>query len=320
MNSDLTAPVVLFVFNRPDVTTRVFEAIRSAKPTRLFLVADAPRNDGDRAKCDEVKSIIEKVDWPCDVKRNYSEVNMGCDPRVASGIEWVFEHADRAIFLEDDCLPHPSFFRFCSDLLSKYENDTDVMHISGDNFQKGNKKFICNESYYFSTIAQSWGWATWKRAWERYDKDMIAWPQVKREGQFEKIFGNKAQAEYWETLFQKFYDKKRINWDGRWTFACFRTGGLSIMPKVNLISNIGFGGSATHTTQAGHKFANLPTYEMEFPLVHPKNRSINKNADSYTMKQVFGVNENFKQWVKWKLKSLFPKPYQYAKNLFHKTS
>lgn len=318
MNNSLKTPVVLFAFNRPDITERVFDEIKKAKPEKLFLVLDGHRNEADKQKCDAVKKILENVDWECDVHRNYSNINMGCDPRVASGIDWVFQNADRAIFFEDDCLPHQSFFRFCDELLEKYKDDKEIMHISGDNFQDGNGRFKCEESYYFSAISQSWGWASWRRAWQLYDADMKRWPEFKRENKFKKIFRNKAVITYWDTLLQKFYDKKRINWDGRWTFACFANGGLSIMPRVNLISNIGFGNNATHTKQQKHKFNSLPTYPVDFPLIHPKEKKINYVAEEYTMKQVFGVNENLKQRIKWWLKSILPKPYYYLKNLYYK--
>lgn len=318
MKNTINTPVVLFVFNRPDITQRVFNEIRKVKPEKLFLIADGPRDENDRQRCNEVRKIIENVDWECVVYKNYSDINMGCDPRMISGIDWVFQNTDRAIFFEDDCLPHPSFFQFCEELLEKYKDDKQIMHISGDNFQTGNKKFKCEESYYFSTIAQCWGWATWKRAWQLQDKDLKKWPTVKYEKKINIIFHDKAVVAFWETLFQKFYSKQRTNWDGQWTFACFANDGLSIMPKINLISNIGFGENATHTKQARHKFANLETCPMRFPLIHPVKKTVDDIADSYTMKQVFGVNENFKQEIKWYLKSIFPKPYCFLKNLYYK--
>ena len=318
MDNPIKSPVALFVFNRPDVTRRVFEQVRMAKPENLFVVVDGPRNEADKQKTDQVKKIVENVDWKCQVFKNYSDTNMGCDVRIATGINWVFQNVDRAIFLEDDCLPHPSFFRFCDELLEKYKNDPKIMHISGDNFQHENKKFICNESYYFSRISQSWGWATWKRAWLLQDKDMKRWPETKSSNLLGKIFHDKAIVAYWEDLLQKFYDKKRINWDGQWTFACFVNNGLCIMPKVNLISNIGFGDGATHTRQHNHKFSNLPVSAIKFPLTHPDKKMVNHQAEDYTMKWFFGVNESWKQRVKWYIKSLFPVPYNFLKRIYHK--
>lgn len=318
MDNTIKTPIAFFVFNRPNITQKVFNEIRKAKPEKLFLVADGPRNQAEKQKCDDVKKIIGNVDWKCEVYKNYSVINMGCDPRIASGINWVFQNTDRAIFLEDDCFPNQSFFRFCDELLEKYKDDKEIMHISGDNFQTGNKKFKCKEDYYFSTISQSWGWATWKRSWNLYDKDLKRWPEAKKSNLLGKIFDDKAYADYWENLLQKFYERQRVNWDGRWTFACFVNRGLCIMPKVNLISNIGFGESATHTKQQKHKSANLPTYPIEFPLTHPDKKTTNQIADDYTMKQFFGVNENLKQTIKWWLKSMFPAPYRYLKNLHYR--
>ena len=178
--------------------------------------------------------------------------------------------------------------------------------------------FAPNESYYFSRISQSWGWATWKRAWLLQDKDMKRWPEAKSSNLLGKIFHDKAIVAYWEDLLQKFYDKKRINWDGQWTFACFVNNGLCIMPKVNLISNIGFGDGATHTRQHNHKFSNLPVSAIKFPLTHPDKKMVNHQAEDYTMKWFFGVNESWKQRVKWYIKSLFPVPYNFLKRIYHK--
>ena len=163
-----TAPVLLIIFNRPDTTARVFEAIRAARPTELYIAADAPRENRseDKRLCEEAKKITEKIDWPCEVHRLYQEKNLGCKRGPIASITWFFENVEAGIILEDDCVPHPSFFAFCSELLEKYADDKRIMHVSGNNFQFG--KMRGDASYFFSEYTLSWGWATWRRAWQRF--------------------------------------------------------------------------------------------------------------------------------------------------------
>ncbi len=131
---NLTTPVAFIIFNRPDTTSKVFEAIKQAKPKKLLVIADGPRinKPGEAEKCKQTRAITEQIDWDCEVLRNYSENNLGCRNRVSSGIDWVFENVDEAIIIEDDCLPNPSFFRFCQELLGKYRNNDEIFLISGN--------------------------------------------------------------------------------------------------------------------------------------------------------------------------------------------
>ena len=146
----LTTPVAFIIFNRPDTTRIVFEEIKKAKPEKLLIIADGPRNNkpGEKERCAETRAIVENIDWECEVLRNYSDKNMGCKNRVASGLNWVFENVEEAIILEDDCLPDQSFFRYCQELLEKYRDDKRIMLIAGDNmlFENNKQKY----SYYFS--------------------------------------------------------------------------------------------------------------------------------------------------------------------------
>lgn len=315
MDKILTTPIAFVIFNRPDTTRRVFEAIRKIRPSQLLIIADGARNKDEWAKCNEVRTITENIDWECRVLRNYSEINLGCKKRVSSGIDWVFENVDRAIILEDDCLPHESFFYYCEELLEKYNNNPRIMHISGDNFQAKNIKFIYNESYYFSVIAQIWGWATWRRAWKLYDLDMNSWPQIKASGALKNTLHSDAVVDRWSYLFQQHYENKINSWDGQWTYACLINNGLCIMPKVNLISNIGFGKDATHSKTETHEFANIPTCEIEIPLTHPRDIVANIEADKYTQSYVFTVNRYWGQKIRWFFKSVFPRSYHLLKKI-----
>lgn len=179
--STFHTPVAFMIFNRPEKTARVFAEIRKARPTQLFIVADGPRTEQEKEKTDATRAVTEHIDWECEVKRNYSDVNVGCKMRVSSGISWIFENVENAIILEDDCVPEQSFFPYCQELLERYKDDTRIMHISGDNFEWGRTgNFESDASYYFSRIPHVWGWATWRRAWNLYDINMTSWPECRR--------------------------------------------------------------------------------------------------------------------------------------------
>jgi hypothetical protein len=257
------------MFNRPQLTSRIFEEIRRARPSKLLVVADGPRADrpGEAARCAETRRIIEGVDWPCEVLTNYSETNLGCKRRVSSGLDWVFEEVEEAIILEDDCLPDPTFFRFCSELLEKYRDDQRIFHISGNHFRSTGE--ANPNSYYYSRYSFIWGWASWRRAWKHYDVEMKLWPFIRQGKWIGTLFDSESAVDSWTREFQNVYDGKVDTWDYQWALACWANGGLSIRPRGNLISNIGFTPDATHTTDADNTSANIPTEPMEFPLRHP---------------------------------------------------
>ncbi|WP_378953212.1 glycosyltransferase family 2 protein [Pelosinus sp. sgz500959] len=294
----LTTPIVLIIFNRPTVTQQVFNEIRRARPTKLLVIADGPRPDmkDDVQKCTAVRNIIDQVDWECQVLRNYSDVNLGCKRRVASGLDWVFGMVEEAIILEDDCLPHPTFFPFCQELLKRYRDDQRIMTISGNNFQYGQRR--SSYSYYFSRYAHVWGWATWRRAWKYYQVDMSLWPEVRtgqwlfdilgsmraniKSGQCHfDVMGSMKAIEYWYKIFDYTYAGKIDTWDYQLIFASWLQNGLHILPNINLVSNIGFGADATHTKVAG-KCTNIPAEAVVFPLQHPTFMVRDAAADDYT--------------------------------------
>lgn len=265
----MKTPLVFLVFNRPDTTKLVFETIRKARPAKLFLVADGPRPDrsGEAEQCALVRSILEGVDWPCNVQKNYSDVNMGCKRRISSGLDWVFSNVEEAIILEDDCLPDTSFFLFCEDLLDRYRQDERIGHISGVNFQFGARR--PQESYYFSRYPHVWGWATWRRAWQDYDVEVKDWPEVRNENKFNHLFADKRLARRWGSIFTEVHEGMIDTWDYQWVFSNMVNNRLSITPHYNLVSNIGFGDQATNTRKKGIT-AEIPTSQMEFPLQPPR--------------------------------------------------
>ena len=285
----MKTPVVFIIFNRPDTTEKVFQAIRQAQPPKLLVIADGARSDrpGEAAKCAATRAVIDRVDWKCEVLTNYSDVNLGCKARVSSGLNWVFDLVESAIILEDDCLPHPSFFLFCEKLLNYYREDERIMVISGNNFQSGQQR--TNYSYYFSRYNHCWGWASWRRAWQHYDVEMKLWPQIRDNHWLKFMFNEPSAARYWQKIFQATYDENVDSWAYRWTFACWLQSGLTIIPQVNLVSNIGFGSQGTHTTFK-NAFANLPVAEIDFPLQHPPFILCHIQADNFTQKNIFDKN------------------------------
>ena len=273
----LETPVALFLFNRPAETARVFAEIRRARPRRLLLIGDGPRasHPQDVERCAAARAIVEQVDWPAEVLTNFAAENLGCQARVASGLAWVFEHNPAAIILEDDCLPHPAFFPYCEELLARYADDAQVLSIAGTNLLVETPPVA---SYDFSRYTMIWGWASWRRAWAHYDVEMGAWPHLRELGWLEEVLGDSRAAAYWRDIFQSSVEQ-RHTWDYAWQFACWRAGGLTIHPGVNLVSNIGFGAQATHTTKADDTLANRPTAAIEFPLRHPAAISANVARD-----------------------------------------
>jgi hypothetical protein len=222
------------------------------------------------------------------VKTLFRKKNLGCGKAVSQAINWFFENEEMGIILEDDCLPHPSFFRFCQDLLDYYRNDQRIMAISGDNFQFGRKR--TEYSYYFSRYNHIWGWATWRRAWQYYDFKMRLWQEIRDGNWLESILGKTQAVKYWTKIFQTYYDGKIDTWDYPWTFACWIQNGLTILPNVNLVSNIGFGEDATHTSSSKSRAANLGVQEMNFPLKHPPFLMRHVEADDFTQRNDYNLS------------------------------
>lgn len=310
-------PVAFIIFNRPEKTSRVFKEICKARPKQLFIIADGPRTDEERALTDAVRKVVEHIDWPCEVFRNYSDINLTCAVRPPSGVSWVFEHVDRAIFLEDDCLPQQSFFKYCTELLEYYKDDERVMHIGGNNMHQKNPYYVCPESYSFSISPDLWGWATWRRAWKHYDIELKHWPEVEKQGLLKNVFADNAVRDKWERLFRLYHAGKVNSWDGQWAFACFINRGLTIVPKRNLITNIGVDADSTHKYLPNDQGANLPSFPIETPLIHPFAILPNAVNDAYTFKHIHGVNKYLRQRVIWFFKSHFPRLYRLLRSLYH---
>lgn len=282
MNSFKT-PILLMIFNRPANTKKVFEAIEVAKPNKLYVAADGPRinNQEDEILITETRKIIELINWPCELFTLFRDENLGARYACTTAIDWFFEQEEEGIILEDDCVPNSGFFKFCSELLEKYRYDPRIMHISGTNLQFGNKRG--NASYYFSSIPAVWGWASWRRVWKNYDPEMEMFEQFEQENQMINIFNDKKIAKWVTDMARLIYEKKIIAWDYPLGFYVIINNGLSIVPNVNLVSNIGFGNQSTHTKDNSHAHANIPVQNIEENLIHPKFFIPNKSADLFQL-------------------------------------
>lgn len=256
-NSDFKTPVLLIAFNRPETTARVFDIIRKVRPRELFFALDGSRDNrpDDKERIAQTQALIKQIDWPSEVQTLFQEKNLGSGLGPVTAINWFFETVSEGIILEDDCIPDPSFFYFCQELLDYYRDSEKVMHISGDNFQNGKKRG--DASYYFSKYTHNWGWATWRRAWKHNDFEMLP-PEARRH-----------------------------IWDKQWLKSVERQGGLAILPNVNLVTNIGSGEGATHTSQEANPYLHLLSQSMTFPLVHPKTIHRDVWADLYTYRTLF---------------------------------
>lgn len=300
----LETPVALFVFNRPDTTRRVFAEIAAARPMQLLLVADGPRPNRveDVRRCDEVKRIISAVDWPCRVETNFSDENLGCRRRMISGLNWVFSMVEEAIILEDDCLPSSSFFRYCAELLGRYRNCLQIGIISGYNPLTEPCPTAC--SYSFTKMVSIWGWATWRRTWEKYDENMSTWPAIK-DTMLNDLWPDRQHREYWTKTLETMYSGAGPNtWDYQLLFKSWAENWLNIVPARNLIQNIGFGTDATHTKRVPS--LSILSENITFPLLDPPQIVEWSDHPRLIQREIYNPNllDRIKRAIRFKLKVL----------------
>ncbi|MCP4953673.1 MAG: glycosyltransferase family 2 protein [Proteobacteria bacterium] len=283
----LNTAILFLIFNRPDTTERVFEAIRNARPTRLYVAADGPRKDRNLGieKVRQAREIATAVDWPCEVKTLFRKENLGCKKAVSEAITWFFENEEQGIILEDDCLPHPDFFNYCEVLLQYYVNDERVSVITGNNFQSGERRG--DATYYFSKYNHCWGWATWRRAWKHYRGDLPFWPEWQVSDDWQKKLTDRVERKYWKKIFDSVRAGEIDSWAYPWTASIWFHGGLTATPNVNLVSNIGFGADSTHTASLNSPLAEMATEPLG-ELQHPTTVARDANADRYVFDDHFG--------------------------------
>lgn len=259
-------PIIFLIYNRPDITKQTLKMISTYQPECMYVVADGPKNSQDNELCNQTRALFDNLDWDCKVFKNFADTNLKCGVRVSSGISWAFETCDKAIILEDDCLPDSTFFRFCEELLEKYEDNPRIGIISGTQRQIN---LDIKESYYFSKLPNIGGWATWKRTWQTYDFNMSNWPKYRKILWLFKQTGSLAYARKRRKINDKVYNGQIDTWAYQFTFMSWQQNLINISPKSNLISNIGFDSRATHITDPSHKYSANPTIPIEFPLIHP---------------------------------------------------
>ncbi len=271
-------PILLMVFNRPEKTRRLLKQLSKIKPYHIYVGADGPRSESEQAKTDEVRAIIEQeLTWPCEVRQLYRERNLGCRGACSSAISWFFEQVERGIILEDDIDPSLAFFRYCEELLDYHEESEQVLHISG---YQAHGSPDASDSYFYSSFPRVWGWATWRRAWKKYNDDLpplADWSQS-------TAFGEAVENPYFRAFWQLIIEKVQLpnsrlrnsSWAYFWALSIAREKGFCATPVVTTVQNIGFDAEATHTKKV---IASHSQSELGFPLAHPKSLAINQQKD-----------------------------------------
>ncbi len=292
----LKNPVAIIIFNRYDSAHKVLMQIKKAQPEKLYIIADGPRDNkpGEKEKCLKARSIADEVDWDCSVQKIFSDKNLGCAKRVTSGLSELFSKEEAALIFEDDCIPSMSFFEFADQMLERYKDNEKIMLVSASNkcFVPGAKNAGGNiksasedrsESYFFSNQVQIWGWATWRRAWNKMDLKMKDWPLLKKQKIVNRFYKKASHRYYWNSSFDYVYNKHTNSWAFPWVLSVWKSGGLSVVPKVNMVKNAGFDADATHTSGKSI-FERLEAKELSFPLVHPQKIEADSHMDLIEMK------------------------------------
>ncbi len=297
----LSTPVLLIGFNRIGPLRKVFEAVRAARPPRLYFAADGPRNEAERPRCEEVRALAREVDWPCEVRLRFNERNLGLRQGVSSALDWFFEHEEEGIVLEDDTLPVPSFFRFCEELLKRYRHDDRVWALMGNNLMDDWSGPIDGD-YYFSAhgYGAPWGWASWRRVWKHYDVDMALWPHLRESPLLKDFFLNSHEEEVARIIFDRVHAGVMNSWSYQLDLTRIANHGLNILPRVNLVDNIGFDGDGTHTTTTDDPRNKRTARDIGLPLRHPRTMMLDARRDAEYFKRFIGFTpaERIKNAVK----------------------
>lgn len=281
-------PTLLIIFNRPNTVRRAIKALAEVKPEHLYIAADGPRSHvpSDKKSCIEARAIAQNVPWPCQIHTHFSDINLGVDRAVEDAINWFFVNEEEGVILEDDRIPHPDFFSYARELLVRYKDDPRVMMISGNNFQNG--VTWGNASYYFSQYPNTWGWATWKRAWRLYDTNLTELPSFIKNKEVAEIRPRKIEQKYWLRYFDSLYKGARTAWDAKWLFAMWNNKGVSITPNINLVRNIGFDEKSTHTF-ASDNAASIQTEALGGAITHPSAFVTCGGADRHLFETLYKV-------------------------------
>lgn len=279
----MNEPILLIAFNRPRHLEVLLNRLRQIAPTTIYAAVDGARShkSGEERKVQECRDLISGIDWPCTVITHFQESNLGCGLGVSSAITWFFENVERGIILEDDIIPDPSFFPYCTDLLNLYSHNHSVFAISGCNFVPSNFQTNPQDSFRFSQVPHIWGWATWRDRWEKYSLDIDGWrSQLNLRELWKKSGGNLPSAVYWASTFELLARKEVDTWDGQLVYCSMVNNSLTATSNVNLIENIGFDLEATHTVEDRNEL--LPVTPMLFPMSVPQSVALDRKADAWT--------------------------------------
>lgn len=273
-------PILLITFNRPEHTRKVLESIRVAMPAQLYVFQDGARegNAQDVAKCAAVRNVIaEMVDWKCDLHTNYSLENLGCGPGPKAAIDWFFENVEQGIVMEDDCLPHPDFFSYCEELLERYKDENRVGFVNSTLYHDD---WHCDGSYGFSHYMVTGAWAAWKRTWQGFDLDLDTVNANNLRKQVYRLTRNRTESLWWYFMTKDIQADKRKKsyWDYQMQILLFCQSAVTIHPKVNLISNIGFDEEGTHTLKNDGR-GDRQVYPI-LPMNHSSNMHIDTAMDA----------------------------------------
>ena len=280
-------PILITIYNRVDVTFKLYKILEVIQPKYLYINADGPKvnNELDYLRCNNTRNLFLNLSWDCVIKYNFSSDNKGCKLSVSDAITWFFNENEYGIILEDDCIPNLSFFYYCKEILEKYKNDNRIFHINGTNFSS-NVKSYTTDSYSFTKFVSIWGWATWRRSWLKYDINMINFPNFTKQQFDNKSFSSYAKHHYYKS-FEDMYFNRSNSWCTQWIFAIYFHNGITITPNCNLVSNIGTQDNPTHKFLINRFRDFLNTKELTFPLIHPK-FSINHKTDMLNFKNYRG--------------------------------
>jgi len=288
MTVPVTEPVLVLAFNRPDHLSTLLDRLRTVRPESVYLAVDGPRasRPGEDARVQECRNLAQAIDWPCDVQTLFQDSNLGCGRGVSTAITWFFRHVDRGIILEDDVIPAPSFFGFCEELLDRYQDDDRVLAINGCSAVPSEHVSTPEASYRFSRIPLVWGWATWRRNWDLYRFDLRGWyHDLGPRALLRAVSYSPSDALYWATEFELTARGAVDTWDWQWMATGMRTGKLTATPNRNLVENIGFDSSATHTTAGSSP---LPPAEEMFLPTRPVPVVADRRADAWTTRRYLG--------------------------------
>lgn len=291
----MARPVLLIVFNRPDTTQQVVNAIANWDISTLYVAADGPRSDRDEEPlCAQTRAVATSLAQKFKVRTLFRDKNLGCGFAVAEAITWFFEHEEAGIILEDDCVPNSDFYRFCDELLDRHADDDQVMTISGNNFLW--KRKMEPDSYLFIRHPHIWGWATWRRAWRHFDWEMAEWPDLRSTRWLRDVcHGSRPAKRYWRSRFDEVHQGAVDTWDYKWVYSSWRRGGLSITPPSNLVENLGFSPDATHTTTRPSWIDRLAIAPVKFPVRRHAVIKSDLDAERFTDLQIFGAVGLFKR-------------------------